>query len=113
MPTLRRWSLRRPEPWLAAILLLAVLFAADAMRPPQKQMSVRAVTAGVAVYHRWLHPWTERLVRCRYRPTCSAYAVQAVREYGIVKGGWMSLRRVARCRQSVPMGTWDPVPQQR
>ncbi|HTW61476.1 MAG TPA: membrane protein insertion efficiency factor YidD [Terracidiphilus sp.] len=108
MPALRR-RLLRPELWLAGILLLALLFAADAMRAPQRQVSVRAFAAGVAVYHRWVHPWTERFVRCRYRPTCSAYAVEAVREYGIVKGGWMSLRRVARCRQSVPMGTWDPV----
>ncbi len=109
MPALRR-RLLKPEPWLAAILLLALLFAADAMRPPQRQVSVRAFEAGAAVYHRWLHPWTERFVRCRYRPTCSEYAVEAVKEYGIAKGGWMSLRRVARCRQSVPMGTWDPVP---
>jgi len=108
MPALRR-RLLRPELWLAGILLLALLFAADAMRAPQRQVSVRAFAAGVAVYHRWVHPWTERFVRCRYRPTCSAYAVEAVREYGIVKGGWMSLRRVARCRQSVPMGTRDPV----
>jgi len=108
MPALRR-RLLRPELWLAGILLLALLFAADATRAPQRQVSVRAFAAGVAVYHRWVHPWTERFVRCRYRPTCSAYAVEAVREYGIVKGGWMSLRRVARCRQSVPMGTWDPV----
>jgi uncharacterized protein len=108
MPALRR-RLLRPELWLAGILLLALLFAADAMRAPQRQVSVRAFAAGVAVYHRWVHPWTERFVRCRYRPTCSAYAVEAVREYGIVKGGWMSLRRVAKCRQSVPMGTWDPV----
>jgi uncharacterized protein len=112
MPALRR-RLLRPETWLAGILLLAVLCAADAMRPPQSQVSVRAFTAGVAVYHRWLHPLTEKYVRCRFRPTCSAYAVQAVKEYGIAKGGWMSLRRVARCRQSVPMGTWDPVPQGR
>jgi hypothetical protein len=95
---------------LAAILLLGLLFGVDAMRAPQKQVSVRAFAASVQAYHHWLHPWTERFVRCRFRPTCSAYAVQAVEKYGIARGGWMTVRRVSRCRRSVPMGTWDPVP---
>ena len=109
MPALRRWLLK-PGPWLAAILLLAALFAVDAMRPPQKQVSVRVFAASVAAYHRYLHPFTGDFVRCRYRPTCSRYAVEAVEKYGIVKGGWMSLRRIASCRSNVPMGTRDPVP---
>jgi putative membrane protein insertion efficiency factor len=104
-----RW-LRRPEPWLAAILLLAVLFAADAMRAPRNQVSVRLFEASVNGYHRFLHPVTGSFIRCRYSPTCSDYSVQAVRKYGIAKGGWMGLSRIARCRPSVPMGTVDPVP---
>jgi uncharacterized protein len=109
MSTLRH-RLLRPEPWLGAILLLALLFGADALRPPQSQVSVRFFSASVAVYHRYLHPFTGRFIRCRYNPTCSRYAVEAVRKYGILKGGWMSARRVASCRSSVPMGTSDPVP---
>ena len=109
MPTLRN-RLLRPEPWLAAILLLAILFAADAMRPPQSQVSVRLFAASADGYHRYLHPLTGRFIHCRYTPTCSTYAVQAVRKYGIAKGGWMGLRRIASCRSSVPMGTVDPVP---
>lgn len=124
MPTLRNRFLRkpgspttglgrwggRPEPWLAAILLLAMLFGSDALRPPQNQVSVRLFAASVNGYHRYLHPFTGRFIRCRYTPTCSEYAVEAVRKYGIAKGGWMGLRRVASCRSSVPMGTSDPVP---
>jgi len=102
--------LRRPEPWLAGILLLAVLFGVDAMRPPRDQLSVRFFVASVDGYHRYIHPITGRFIRCRYSPTCSDYAVLAVRKYGIAKGGWMSVRRIARCRPSVPMGTVDPVP---
>lgn len=109
MPALRHRFLR-PEPWLGVILLSALLFGADALRPPQSQMSVRIFAASVIEYHRYVHPITGRFIRCRYNPTCSAYAVQAVRKYGIVKGGWMSLRRIASCTQSVPMGTFDPVP---
>ena len=109
MPTLR-YRLLRPEPWLAAVLLLAMLFGADAMRPPQSQVSVRLFAASVARYHLYLHPVTGQFIRCRYTPTCSEYAVEAVRKYGIAKGGWMSINRVLSCRPSVKMGTSDPVP---
>jgi hypothetical protein len=108
MPALRRWLLN-PKLWLAVFLLPVLLFGADALRPPQSQVSVRAFAASVAGYHHYLHPFTSRFFRCRYKPTCSGYAVQAVRKYGIAKGGWMSVRRVASCRSSVPMGTEDPV----
>lgn len=104
-----RW-LKRPETWLAAILVLAMFFGADAMRSPGDQVSVRLFAASVEGYHRFLHPVTGRFIRCRYSPTCSDYAVQAVQKYGIAKGGWMGLRRIASCRPSVPMGTVDPVP---
>ncbi len=109
MSTLRH-RLLRPEPWLAAILLLAILFGADASRPPQSQVSVRLFAASEAGYHRYIHPVTGRFIRCRFTPTCSEYAVGAVRKYGIAKGGWMSIRRLLSCQPSVKMGTSDPVP---
>jgi putative membrane protein insertion efficiency factor len=89
---------------------LALLIGADALRPPQSQLSVRVFVASVGVYHRYLHPFSGRFIRCRYRPTCSAYAVQAVRKYGIAKGAWMGIKRVASCQPGVPQGTMDPVP---
>lgn len=46
---------------------------------------------------------------CRYFPTCSEYAMQAVEKYGAVKGGWLALRRVARCNP-FHEGGYDPVP---
>lgn len=109
MPPLRNWLLR-PEPWLAAILLAAGLFATDATRAPQDQVSVRVFTAGVAEYHRYIQPFSGRFIRCRYQPTCSLYTVEAVRKYGIAKGGWMGMRRIASCQKSVPLGTKDTVP---
>jgi putative membrane protein insertion efficiency factor len=46
---------------------------------------------------------------CRFHPPCSAYAVEAVVRYGIARGGWLAVRRVARCRPASP-GGHDPVP---
>ncbi len=45
---------------------------------------------------------------CRFTPTCSEYAIQAVEKYGIIRGGWMSLRRLLRCHPLRP-GGFDPV----
>jgi len=46
---------------------------------------------------------------CRYTPTCSKYAIDAVRKYGIFKGGYLALRRLLRCHPWGGSG-YDPVP---
>ena len=48
---------------------------------------------------------------CRFQPSCSDYAVEAVREYGAVRGSWLALRRILRCNPWHP-GGYDPVPPQ-
>ncbi len=48
--------------------------------------------------------------RCRYSPTCSAYAVEAITKYGAIKGGWLTFKRLMRCHPFSKHPYFDPVP---
>ena len=61
----------------------------------------------IRLYQRALSPFLP--VACRYEPTCSEYSHQAISQHGLMRGLWLSLRRLARC---TPIGGtgYDPVP---
>ena len=61
----------------------------------------------VGVYRRWVSPLLPP--RCRFYPTCSAYAQQALERHGPWRGGWLAARRLLRCHPWHP-GGYDPVP---
>jgi putative membrane protein insertion efficiency factor len=67
----------------------------------------QALLALIRAYQLLLSPLLGQ--RCRFYPSCSHYAAEAIRRHGAVKGGWLSLRRVARCHPLHP-GGHDPVP---
>ena len=48
--------------------------------------------------------------RCRFIPTCSQYALEAVEKYGALRGGWLALRRFLRCHPFYKGPLYDPVP---
>jgi putative membrane protein insertion efficiency factor len=61
----------------------------------------------VRFYQVAISSWTP--ASCRFTPTCSAYAIEALREHGAARGGWLSLRRILRCHPWGGLG-YDPVP---
>ena len=74
------------------------------------KLAVRAVQAPILVYRRVISPALPR--RCKYEPTCSAYAVQALQEFGILRGLVLASWRVLRCNP-FSHGGYDPVHAQR
>ncbi|MGY1811241.1 membrane protein insertion efficiency factor YidD [Blastococcus sp. SYSU D00820] len=67
----------------------------------------RALLAAVGFYSRAISPALPP--RCRFAPTCSAYAAEAIAVHGAARGTWLALRRIAKCAPWHP-GGWDPVP---
>lgn len=62
----------------------------------------------IKVYRVVLSPFIGQ--HCRFTPTCSEYAVQAIDEHGSLRGSWLAIRRLSRCHP-FHTGGWDPVPQ--
>ena len=59
-----------------------------------------------------LYQWTLSPLlgaNCRFEPTCSAYAIEALDTHGVIRGGWLALRRIGRCHPWGGSG-FDPVP---
>ena len=67
----------------------------------------RVLLAGIAAYQRYVSPVLGQ--RCRFVPSCSAYAGEAIRSHGAARGGWLAVRRIAKCHPFHP-GGHDPVP---
>jgi putative membrane protein insertion efficiency factor len=61
----------------------------------------------IRLYQKCISPLTPP--SCRFTPTCSQYGIEAIRKYGIIKGGWLTAKRIARCHPWGGSG-YDPVP---
>lgn len=72
-----------------------------------RALPARAALAAIRFYRRSISPMFPPA--CRYIPTCSEYGLIAIRRFGLVKGGWLTLRRISRCHP-FRKGGYDPVP---
>ena len=73
--------------------------------PPSR--GARAAILFVRAYQVTLSPFLGG--QCRYYPSCSAYAIEALQRHGALRGGWLAIRRIGRCHPFRP-GGFDPVP---
>lgn len=68
----------------------------------------RIMLSLVRFYRRAISPYRDPC--CRFIPTCSQYALEAIEKYGAWKGGWLALRRILRCHPFYRGDIYDPVP---
>ena len=73
-----------------------------------KRICALPLIALVKLYQLCISPFTPP--SCRFTPTCSQYALEAIEKYGALKGGWLALRRICRCHPFSKRGPYDPVP---
>ncbi|MBO9360727.1 MAG: membrane protein insertion efficiency factor YidD [Thermoflexus sp.] len=72
-----------------------------------KDLPARTAMALIRLYRRWISPLLPP--SCRFYPSCSQYTYEAIARYGLLRGGWLGLKRIARCHPFHP-GGYDPVP---
>lgn len=71
------------------------------------RLAVQSGIAAIRLYRLFLSPWFG--YHCRYQPTCSAYGIDALQRHGLIRGSWLTLRRLCRCHPWGGEG-YDPVP---
>jgi putative membrane protein insertion efficiency factor len=67
----------------------------------------KILTGMIRAYQVLLSPFLGQ--RCRFEPSCSAYAIQAIRRHGSGRGSWLAIKRIVRCHPFCD-GGYDPVP---
>ena len=72
-----------------------------------KKLIAKAMLLLIKFYQQCISPFTP--AACRFTPTCSQYAIEAIQKYGPFKGGWLALKRILRCNPWGGSG-YDPVP---
>jgi uncharacterized protein len=80
----------------------------SATPPGTRRLPVRALVYVIELYRHTVSPL--RLPTCRFTPTCSQYAVDALVEYGLLRGSWLAGLRLLKCGPW-HRGGWDPIPE--
>ena len=79
----------------------------DGATSPLRDAGTAALLGPIRFYRRFISPLLPPA--CRYQPTCSQYAIEAIEIHGPLKGFWLALKRIGRCHPFHPGGL-DPVP---
>jgi putative membrane protein insertion efficiency factor len=109
VPKLRQ-SLKRPETYLILLGIVLISLVLDTFRDPAGQLTGQFYVRGVRFYQVLGRPLLRGHIMCRYHPTCSAYSIEAVKQYGLRQGLVLTLHRLASCTTDVDPGTFNPVP---
>lgn len=72
-----------------------------------KRIAIAPFVLLVRIYQHLISPFLPSA--CRYSPTCSHYTIEALKTHGLIKGGWLSIKRIASCHPWGGKG-YDPVP---
>jgi hypothetical protein len=75
-----------------------------------KKLLRSAAKAPIVFYRTFISPL--KPPTCRFYPSCSQYALEAIENHGVLRGGWMAVKRILRCHPFHP-GGYDPVPPRR
>lgn len=75
-----------------------------------RRVPVGMVIFLIELYRTYVSPL--RLPTCRFTPTCSQYAVEALSQHGLIRGGWLAVKRLGKCGPW-HQGGWDPIPERK
>lgn len=100
---------KKPGYLLGLVLVLyAVVFTIDVIKPADKQLSVSLVTQLISAYQQNISPKLQGKIKCAYQLPCSHYTILSLQKHGFIKGLYLSLNRIAHCRQNVgPLENWE------
>lgn len=92
---------------MSLALGVGVVALHDAATPVSQEWSTRALVAGIEQYRARISPRLRPVIRCRFKPSCSAYGLASVKRHGSLRGGWKAVSRIARCNPWTKPGTVD------
>lgn len=75
----------------------------------RRTLAVKAALAALRIYKVYVSPWFAG--SCRFEPTCSRYAYDAIERFGVMRGAWLGLQRLSRCHPLSRKFGYDPVPE--